>query len=160
MLRKRVMAGLAAIVVAGGLLGACEHPNRNQIGGTMLGGAVGGLAGSQIGGGSGRLAATAAGALLGAWLGNSAGQSLDRADRQAATTAHTEALSTGQQIRWNNPDSGHYGTVTPTRDGRDVNTGAYCREFQSQIVVGGQTQNAYGTACQQPDGSWRIVDQR
>lgn len=159
MLRKRVLAGLAAIVVAGGLA-ACENPNRNQIGGTMLGGAVGGLAGSQIGSGSGRLAATAAGALLGAWVGNSAGQSLDRADRAAATTAHTQALSSGQQIRWNNPDTGHYGTVTPTRDGQDMRTGAYCREFQSQVVVGGQTQNAYGTACQQPDGSWRIVDQR
>jgi len=160
MLTKRLLAALSAAVVAGGLMTACENPNRNQIGGTVIGGAAGGLLGSQFGGGTGRLAATAAGTLLGAWLGNSVGQTLDRADQNAAQTAHTQALSSGQQIRWNNPDSGHYGTVTPMRDGRDNRTGAYCREFQSQVVVGGQTQNAYGTACQQPDGSWRIVDQR
>ncbi len=32
-----------------------------------------------------------------------------------------------------------------------------CREFQSTIQVNGQPQPSYGTACQQPDGTWRIV---
>ena len=36
-------------------------------------------------------------------------------------------------------------------------SGAYCREFQSEVVVGGEKQNAHGTACREPDGSWRIV---
>jgi hypothetical protein len=31
-----------------------------------------------------------------------------------------------------------------------------CREYDSTIYVGGQPQHAYGTACQQPDGSWQI----
>ena len=35
---------------------------------------------------------------------------------------------------------------------------AYCREFQTTIVVDGQPQNAHGTACQQPDGSWQVVN--
>ena len=33
----------------------------------------------------------------------------------------------------------------------------YCREYQSTTIVGGQQIASYGTACQQPDGSWRIV---
>jgi hypothetical protein len=33
----------------------------------------------------------------------------------------------------------------------------YCREYQSTMTVGGQQIASYGTACQQPDGSWRIV---
>lgn len=33
----------------------------------------------------------------------------------------------------------------------------YCREYQSSSVVGGRQVYSYGTACQQPDGSWRIV---
>jgi len=33
----------------------------------------------------------------------------------------------------------------------------YCREYQSTTIVGGQKIASYGTACQQPDGSWRIV---
>jgi hypothetical protein len=31
-----------------------------------------------------------------------------------------------------------------------------CREYNSQIMIGGQPQPAYGYACQQPDGSWQI----
>lgn len=31
-----------------------------------------------------------------------------------------------------------------------------CREYNAQIMVGGQPQPAYGWACQQPDGSWKI----
>jgi hypothetical protein len=33
----------------------------------------------------------------------------------------------------------------------------YCREYQSMTTVGGQQIASYGTACRQPDGSWRIV---
>jgi hypothetical protein len=32
-----------------------------------------------------------------------------------------------------------------------------CREFQDTVTVGGTQQRAYGTTCQQPDGSWLIV---
>ena len=29
------------------------------------------------------------------------------------------------------------------------------REYQNKVIVGGRTVDAYGTACLQPDGSWR-----
>lgn len=32
----------------------------------------------------------------------------------------------------------------------------YCREYTRTVTVGGVAQNAYGTACMQPDGSWQI----
>ena len=32
-----------------------------------------------------------------------------------------------------------------------------CREFQQTIMIGGQPQQAYGTACRQQDGTWKIV---
>jgi hypothetical protein len=35
--------------------------------------------------------------------------------------------------------------------------GQTCREYQSTITVGNQQQQAYGTACLQPDGTWRVV---
>ena len=37
------------------------------------------------------------------------------------------------------------------------NNGRYCREFQQTVTIGGRTAEAYGTACRQPDGSWKIV---
>ena len=62
----------------------------------------------------------------------------------------------GQTISWSNPDSGNHGSVTPTRTGRDVQTGAYCREYQTEVIVGGEAQVGYGTACRMPDGDWKI----
>lgn len=35
----------------------------------------------------------------------------------------------------------------------------YCREYTTEIMVNGQTQEAYGQACRQDDGSWQIVSQ-
>ena len=34
----------------------------------------------------------------------------------------------------------------------------YCREYQEKTTVGGKVVDSYGTACMQPDGSWRKVD--
>jgi hypothetical protein len=33
----------------------------------------------------------------------------------------------------------------------------YCREYTKTIRVGGHRESGYGTACEQPDGSWMIV---
>jgi hypothetical protein len=36
--------------------------------------------------------------------------------------------------------------------------GLTCREYQSQITIGGRIQPSHGTACLQPDGSWRLMN--
>lgn len=33
-----------------------------------------------------------------------------------------------------------------------------CREYQSTAVVNGSVVPTYGTACQQPDGTWRLIN--
>ena len=57
-------------------------------------------------------------------------------------------------MAWTNPDTGHTGTVTPTRTYQSGN--GYCREFQNTVTIDGKKENAYGTACRQPDGSWKV----
>lgn len=140
------------------LAGCMENYGTKQTIGAGTGAVLGGLAGSQIGGGKGQLWATGAGVLLGALAGSEVGKSLDKADMMYANRANTQAYSApiGESIRWNNPDSGNYGVVTPVRDGYSQG-GRYCREYQQTIYVGGQQQSGYGTACQQPDGSWQVV---
>jgi hypothetical protein len=32
-----------------------------------------------------------------------------------------------------------------------------CREYRSTATIGGRTQDTFGTACLQPDGSWRLT---
>lgn len=140
-------------------LGACESYGQKETGGTLIGAGLGGLLGSQFGGGTGKLAMTALGVVGGGLLGNSLGRSLDRADQAYYSRASQQAAAApiGETITWSNPQSGNYGTVTPTREGYQGTTGAYCREYQQEIVVGGQRQQGYGQACRQPDGSWQVV---
>lgn len=126
----------------------------------MATGAVGGAwVGSNVGKGKGNIAAIAAGTLLGGFLGKSIGASLDRADMNyyhQTSQNSLENTSTGQTSSWKNPDSGHSGTFTPTKTYQTA-SGENCREYQQTITVGGQTERAYGTACRQPDGSWKIT---
>lgn len=158
MTRKTLISLFAAAVV----LTACQTTGagQKQTAGTLIGGAAGAVAGAQFGDGRGQLAMTAIGTLVGAFVGSEVGASLDRADRLYAQRAAQQAhhVPVGSSVTWSNPDTGHYGSVTPTREGRDYATGAYCREYQTTVVVGGRERSAYGTACLQPDGSWAIVD--
>ncbi len=128
--------------------------NREESG-ALTGAVVGGVVGSQIGGGSGKAIATGVGFLLGAIIGGDIGHTLDVLDERNAQNA-LENNQTGQASTWNNPDEEKRVTVTPTRTFRS-RQGRYCREYQTDVVVNGRSQEAYGTACRQPDGSWKII---
>ena len=145
------------VIWSGGRTFACDRSllsgNKTLLA-QILGGAGGAVAGAQFGQGTGKLAATAGGALLGVLIGTELGASLDAADVACAERALEEA-ETGQSVIWRNPDAGAQYTVLPTRT-YEV-SGTYCREYTTRAVVGGRSQEAYGTACRQPDGSWRIV---
>jgi surface antigen len=141
------------------LLTGCAATGPRESAGGLIGAAAGGLLGSQIGGGSGQLAATAIGVLAGALLGSQIGRDMDAADRTAqrrATGVALESASIGSSLPWKNPNSGNSGLVTPTRTFQQSD-GTYCREFTQTVTVGGRTEQAYGTACRQADGSWKIV---
>jgi surface antigen len=127
--------------------------------GTVLGGVGGAVLGAQFGRGTGQIAAGAAGALLGGFAGSSIGKSLDKADASYANQTAQRALETapaGQALPWQNPDNGHSGSITPKAP-YQMADGTYCREFNQQVVINNQQQTAYGKACRQPDGSWKII---
>jgi len=154
----RLAAGALAAMLLAGCAGG-DYGNKQTVG-ALAGAGTGGLLGAQMGKGKGQLAATAAGTLLGAFLGSEVGKSLDRADRMYAGEAQYEALEyvpSGSYSTWQNPDSGHYGTITPTRT-YPTASGSYCREFQHGATVGGRTEWIYGTACRTPDGQWQVVN--
>lgn len=60
----------------------------------------------------------------------------------------------GERILWQ--DGRASGYVTATREGTTT-SGRYCREFLQEINVAGRNEQAYGTACRQPDGSWEVI---
>ncbi len=79
---------------------------------------------------------------------------------EAAQRQHEQAIieasqaPVGKKITWEEGDAQGY--VVATKQGRDED-GLTCREFQQEIQVGGKTEQGYGTACLQADGSWKIV---
>jgi len=156
---KKLTLTMMALSLVG--VSACDTINsvgmKEKIGGAS-GAVIGGILGSNVGKGSGQLWATGVGVLLGTLVGSEIGRSLDKADMEYAQRANYEAHSApiGEEITWNNPESGNSGSVTPTREGTDSD-GRYCREYQQTIYVGGRQETGYGIACQQPDGSWEIA---
>jgi surface antigen len=143
------------------LVGGCAQNDRGQKQtiGTVLGAATGALVGAQFGKGKGQLVGVAAGTLLGAFIGSEIGKSLDKADQEYMARTNQQALETnrsGTTSTWRNPDSGHSGTITP-EPGYVNNDGLNCREYTQTITVEGRTETAVGTACRNPDGTWRIV---
>lgn len=134
---------------------ATNNYGRNEQAGMIIGGALGGLLGAQAPGrhGDWRTAAIIVGSLAGAAIGGSIGRSMDDLDRMK--TAQTlEAVRTGVPSTWRNPDTGNQYSVTPTRT-YEQGTGP-CREYTINAIIGGKQEVVYGTACRQPDGSWRV----
>lgn len=166
-------AALSALTLAGCVDGS--QPSNQQVGTTVggaLGAVAGGLAGTQVGSGRGRTAAIIAGTILGGALGAGIGNRLTAQDQQYARATTAQALSNNrpnQPAQWRNPQTGTYGTVEPTtpyyeyqppRNSPYYGTsfGQDCRDYKQTIYVeGDQYETAVGTACRQPDGTWRIV---
>ena len=169
-----LVAAAAMLALAG-----CNQP-ANQQAGTLAGGALGavagGLAGTQIGSGRGRTVAIIAGTILGGAVGASIGNRLTQQDQQYAQQTTAQALNNnppGQPAEWRNPQTGNYGYIEPTSppyayQAPQTQQSPYygtsygqpqqeCRDYKQTIYVGDQYETAAGTACRQPDGTWKIV---
>jgi surface antigen len=148
------LAGVAAVMLAG-----CgpNGPNRSDSG-AVVGAIAGGVVGNQFGKGRGNVLATVAGAVVGGVIGSEIGRSLDERDRRLAQEAEFEALERGESGRvrqWRNPDNGRYGEVVPSRPYRRGE--ADCRDYTHTVYIDGRPQALRGTACRNPDGTWRNV---
>ena len=99
--------------------------------------------------------AAAGGALLGAYLGGQIGKTMDKVDRMEMQRA-LETAPTGRAVVWSNPDSGNRYTVKPIRT--YYRSSQPCREYITKAIIGGKTEQIYGKACRQADGSWRVMN--
>jgi surface antigen len=158
---RRTAATFAPLVMCALVLSSCAsmmqtvENNPKAVLGTVIGAGAGAGIAALAGGGPGAIVgAGLGGALIGGFIGNR----LDARDKRLATQAAQQAFErnqAGQPSVWQNPDSGNSGSITPTRTYQLAN-GQYCREYRQTIVIGGQQEQSYGTACRQPDGTWQI----
>jgi surface antigen len=159
-MQLRPVGALLAIAL---MLTACGPDASKQDTGTVLGAVAGGVLGNAVGQGrGGRAAATIVGAVVGGIVGSEIGRSMDERDRRLAQQAEYDAFERGQQgvvVSWRNPDSGRYGEITPGASYRRAYEGGYwdCRDYTHKIYIDGRPQYMRGTACRNPDGTWRNV---
>ena len=154
-MKKLAITIAAASILLTGCAGTYSKQDTGTAAGALLGG---GLAYGLGQNSSNKEIWTVLGIGLGAMLGNQIGQQLDERDRlmmgQSFQTA-LERAPDSSSSSWRNPNTGNSGYTTPTRTVVASN-GTPCREFTQTVTIGGKPQQAYGTACRQADGSWKI----
>ncbi len=157
-MRGTVLKGVAIVSLIAVLSTGCAtiEANPKTTIGAVGGGALGGLIAGAAGANPAAIAAATIGGIL---VGGLVGNLLDERDKRLAAQAAQKAFEsapTGQAVAWQNPDSGHSGTVTVTKT-YQATSGSYCRQYETSVNIGGKLENAHGTACRQPDGTWKIV---
>ena len=150
---KKIYTALVAMIFSLSLI-SCTNVSNQDVG-TVSGAVAGGLLGSTIGQGGGQLVAIGAGTLLGAYLGGSIGKSMDEQDRMKMNSA-LESNNVGQPAYWHNNKTDANYTVVPVKN-VSVNGNKYCREYRTTADIAGKQQQMFGTACRQPDGTWKAV---
>ena len=149
-MRGWLFAPLLALLLAG-----CANQGPQEQTGMVIGGILGGMLGHQVGDGRGRKMATVLGTIAGASIGGLIGRSMDDLDRMKMN-ASLETVRTGVTSEWRNPDTQNVYKVTPTRTYETA--AGPCREYTLDASIGGKTEQIYGQACRQADGSWKIVN--
>jgi surface antigen len=121
--------------------------------------AVGAASGAALGGlffhGDSQIPAMILGGVAGGLLGGSIGSNMDKQDRANMSRAIT-TTPVNHTASWTNTTTQTTYQVTPVR-AYHTTSNRYCREYQTTVIVGGEAKKAYGTACRQPDGQWKIV---
>ena len=146
---------IAAATLALALLAACESPPSKEDLGMATGAVLGGVIGHQFGKGTGQTVATIGGAAIGGFVGSRVGRNMDRSDE--AHTTHALAKSAdGESTTWRNDETGMRHSVTPTRTYQG-DSGARCRDFTTVARIEGRDEVVHGTACKQPDGTWKTL---
>jgi surface antigen len=155
---KKVIATLclSSLLFSGCAQNVYDTTNKASVG--TVGGALGGaIIGSQFAGsGQGKLFAGLVGATIGGVIGNKVGARLDAISQQRMHQTLNYALmkgSVGRQYSWNTERANGYVILQREYETRR----GYCREFSQVINIGGRPARAFGTACRQPDGQWRIM---
>ena len=147
--RKEIASGFLMLALALLVLTGCASQQQK---GTIIGGVTGALIGSVIGDGSGQNVAIAVGAIAGGLIGSSIGQRFDEQDQGRIAYS----LERNQRSSWTNSTTGHRFTVVPSSTLAPSSSNQQCREFTVDTEIGNRTESAYGTACRQNDGSWKI----
>jgi surface antigen len=143
------LAMLPALVVA------CGSINRQ---GSLVGAATDIITGAQAGKGPSRVVTAPGGAVIGGIGGDEVGRQMSDRERGIAANAEYRALEYGRSgapTAWDYPATHHRGSIVPSRPYQKGSQ--YCRTYTHTINRGASPEIVKGTACREPNGTWRSV---
>lgn len=151
-----IRRAMAVLVMASSLaVAGCATTDKEDLG-TAIGGALGAWIGHRVDdGGAGGIVA---GALAGALLGRVIGRYMDQSDRERLAKTLNEAPS-GQEVRWENEETGNDFRVVPTSDYYDRGD-KECRTFDQAVVVDGRQETMQGIACRSPGSDELVIEEQ
>jgi len=130
---------------------ACS--GRDHTGGTIAGGAIGGILGGVLSNGSG--VGIIGGALLGGLAGNAISRDMDCEDRPYAARSYNDSFHgpVGHRYAW---DHGrNHGYIVTNRE--YYRGPRLCRDFTQVVYRRGREFDRDGTACRRRDGEWEFM---
>ena len=143
---------LTVVLLALPFLGACESyfASHHDVAGRISCG----VSADQIVDDNGQPVATSEGVTRGAFLGSRIGRRWPLID-ELKTAEALETSCDGQATSWRNADTGQRYSLTPTRTYRAAS--GLCRDFTAVTELDGREEVVRGTACRQPDGTWKAA---
>lgn len=137
-----------------------ECRNQADPAGVLAGALLGGLLGNSVAGRGDRTGATVAGVIAGGAIGVALTAKLDCSDRSYAYKAYSDGFNGGRAgatYRWQNPQTRHRGEMRVVDYYNDEDR-FRCAVFSQTVYIDSRPEEARGRACQQPDGTWAIID--
>ncbi|MDA0367702.1 MAG: RT0821/Lpp0805 family surface protein [Proteobacteria bacterium] len=147
---------IAALAVAG----CADRDERARLGDLVIGAGETEVAAAPAAEAEAEAAARETTLILAALLATDVGQTITAADQLAlerTTQTTLETVPIGTQSTWRNPQTGSHGVIAPRKTFQRA-SGTYCREFTQTLVSGNVIEEALGTACREPDGTWKLAD--
>jgi surface antigen len=138
-----------------------ECRNGPDPGGVLAGAVIGGLLGNTLGRGGGQAGATVAGVVIGGAAGAALTTDMNCEDRSYAYKIYYNGLNAGRRnasYDWRNPKNGHRGTFV-VGDYYTDPAGFRCATFSQVTYINNRPpQEVRGRACQEPNGTWAVVN--
>jgi surface antigen len=159
-MKKYILIALGSFLLSAPFAAPVFAGDEDELFGLGIGGVAGGVIGNQFGHGTGRAVATVAGALGGAYLGDRIGYAMDQPSSPRTSGAPYADIPLFDQDAYQVPYTPNYvapSAPEPSAIYMDSSYGGYCRTFSQPVQVGNHVEEDYGTACMQPDGTWRVV---
>ncbi len=137
-----------------------ECRNQPDPAGVLAGALLGGILGNTAGGRNNSAGTTFAGVIAGGAIGAALTANLECEDRSYAYKTYSDGFNRGRAnayYDWSNPRNGHRGRMH-VLDYYEDEDNFRCAVYSHEVFIGGRSEEARGRACQQPDGSWAIID--